>query len=181
MIVIANNEHPSVCAKCGGACCRTVPGTFAPEDFGAPDLDALRHGIGLALDLGAQIDWWQGNPILDDDSEVRCYFVRAPIAGERRLYSPTWGGMCGWLRPSGCVRPFDERPAACRAVVVSRHLGKNCDAMPGFDKQTMCAAWWPLRDLVEQVADAHPRREPTPAFEDANPRGGLGLLGRLWA
>jgi len=63
MTPVENNENPSVCSKCGGACCKRVPGIYAPEQLGAPNKKTLAARLYSMLLSGvAQVDWWEGDP-----------------------------------------------------------------------------------------------------------------------
>jgi hypothetical protein len=62
-LIVLNNENPAICAPCGGQCCKHMPGAASPEDFGAPDREAMRDRLRTAFDSGLwAIDWWEGDP-----------------------------------------------------------------------------------------------------------------------
>lgn len=90
---------PEICALCGGACCRHMPGAAFPTDFGSPfNPRKLDEAIGSGY---WAIDWWEGDPRIKKDELGRAYFVRARVKG-KPIIDPSWGGECvfsgrGWL------------------------------------------------------------------------------------
>lgn len=175
-----NNESSATCAACGGRCCKTCPGMFAPEDLGAPDVERMRAEIRSALDAGAQVDWWEGDPRNGKDELERCYFVRAPIAIDGAVYSPTFGGTCGWLTPTGCSRAFDNRPTACRELLPRKEERGSCETPSAYSKRRMSAAWASYQRVIQDVADGHPRCSHKGAdIDDPEPESGW-LLRRMF-
>ena len=52
-------ENKEMCAKCGGRCCKRMPGANSPKDFGLPNESLLKQ----ALESGNYaIDCWDGDP-----------------------------------------------------------------------------------------------------------------------
>lgn len=111
-----SNENKKICAKCGGRCCKQLPGICTPEDirhiFPAK---SIRESIKLAIKSGLFcFDRWDGDPCW--------YFIRPRLKSARLdAFDYSWGGgECVFLTTTGCSREFDERPAQCRALVPNK-------------------------------------------------------------
>lgn len=153
-IAIKNYEDPAICARCGGKCCKLIPGICLPEDFGEPLFDNLLK----ALKTGNYaVDWWEGDPRDDtpemDSSEYiwRGYFIRpatrrAKLAGI--LFDPSWGGECVFLAEHGCKLPLEMRPHQCRTLEPRKD--GNCISHGG-DKRKYALAWLPYYNKIEEI------------------------------
>ena len=155
------NEAP-ICAECGGMCCKSMPGLYAPEDFGAPDIDTLLRKIGEAvLARRVQIDWWEGDPRQGVNELQRALYLRAPMGGRHGIYlaEPSWGGACGLLRSYGCSLQFDARPYVCRHLVPGRIAGQ-CDLEAGsLYKRELCIEWLRYADVLKHLMSLGPTLE----------------------
>jgi Fe-S-cluster containining protein len=105
----------SICAACGGACCKSVPGIYAPSDFGKSHKEILKN-VALAFDREEIcLDCWEGDGTIEDPT---MYFVRPRIVNKRhKRIDYTWGGTCFNLTPHGCSLEFNKRPMQCRELV----------------------------------------------------------------
>lgn len=107
---------PSLCTPCGGKCCKWMPGTYAPEEFGAPHRVPMRFALAKALAEGrVTIDWYERSP---SEHRPMLLYVRPAMKGyEGDLRHPAWGGTpCTFLTDTGCELPHDSRPYQCRAM-----------------------------------------------------------------
>jgi Fe-S-cluster containining protein len=113
-----NHQDAELCARCGGRCCRNLPGAATPDDFGN-DMERVE----AALCSGRwTIDWWEGGVEGNDGG----FFVRPAIKGhEGERLHPAWEGECTFLTASGCELPHDARPYDCRALE-PRGDGEEC-------------------------------------------------------
>lgn len=143
-----------LCTKCGGACCKRLPGAAEPKDFGAPSKRALVKNLRAALETGHWcFDWWEGDPRpgkarSGEEKLSRAYFVRPAIVdhvGER--FHPAWEGTCSLLTKTGCPLPYKGRPVACRGLKPVPSL--DCKASYG-DKRDVAIAWIPYLDLLRE-------------------------------
>lgn len=159
MEAIPNNENARVCKKCGGECCKQIPGIYAPEQFGAPDIQAMEQNIYDALMAGtAQVDWWDGDPRTDDDdADMRAYYIRPPVRNALgQVFHGSWGGTCALLTAKGCSLAFEKRPIDCQ-LLVPRKGDKGCwhplTLVGKNAKQERAIEWLPYADAVEKAAE----------------------------
>ena len=137
---IASNEHPDLCAACGGACCRTRPGFEAPERFlNAPD-PAAALATALASGLWVLEPHWGVPPsdAIAPDEGQRIIFYPRPATREeharQRTTSLKEAGTCVYLAETGCTLPFAGRPFMCRTL----------EPDPAFE----CESSWTKRDAA---------------------------------
>lgn len=126
--------RPSLCAPCGGQCCKKLPGCAYPEDF--PTKEALQ----AALDSGRWcIDWWDGDAREGMDELSRTLFVRPAIKGhEGQREHASWGGECTFLGPNGCELKPSKRPTECRSLEPRKD---DCYMHNGHGKKSAAVAW----------------------------------------
>lgn len=138
-------------AICGGHCCKAMPGSALPEDFGEPIHLALFRGLAQS-GLWA-VDWWEGD--IEDGGDLdRCYYWRATRAESEQIFDPAWGGTCSWLTETGCREPFAGRPSGCRSLrcVAAGRDWKQCKTdTPHNDKAIAARAWRPYYNLFETL------------------------------
>ena len=178
MTPVENNENPSVCSKCGGACCKRVPGIYAPEQLGAPNKKTLAARLYSMLLSGvAQVDWWEGDPRPEKDRRApktisRGYFIRPTVNDgyKDKIEDDSWGGPCISLTDNGCLLPFEERPIVCQLLVpcvdnpdngckLNRPVGDS-----GNEKRDLAIAWVPYhRQIQTAVARVESTRRKTSA------------------
>lgn len=144
-----NNNNPTLCAECGGKCCKGMPGCAFPEDFKEP----LKDNLIKALSTGKwAIDWWEGSPFEDDNWNYAytAYYIRPATKGkEYQLKDPSWGGECTFLQENGCQLPADQRPKNCR-LLEPISIGE-CKLHDNGDKKSAAIAWWPYNELIEDI------------------------------
>lgn len=133
-------DNKKICTDCGGACCKHLPGSAYPEDFGN-DFEQVK----AALATGRwAIDWWDGDPRNGKDELGSANFVRPAIKGyEGRLYHGAWGGECTFLGPDGCELKSKKRPRECRLLEPQEGKGK-CKMHQNCGKQDAAIAWLPF-------------------------------------
>lgn len=155
------------CAPCG-KCCTSVPGTTSPEDWGAPDLDAMRARLSVAFASGRwTLDLWYGEPH-DKIEALRglVYIVRPARKGYegaaldelefedddadaitryvRRMTPPSF--PCTFHGPTGCALAADARPVECRALEPMPG-GKGCKPHAGA-KRDRALEWLPFQAIL---------------------------------
>lgn len=145
------NERPDLCGPCGGQCCKSIPGIYAPEDFGADLEAALRAGI---KEGRVAFDYWE-----EDGDLPMTYYARPPVRGRLdRLVDASWGGPCSLLREEGCALTWFERPSGCRDLVPSPEGYHDCDSAshPGENSKLIQArAWSPYQDIIKRIIGEH--------------------------
>uniref|UniRef100_A0A6M3LEY7 Putative zinc-or iron-chelating protein n=1 Tax=viral metagenome TaxID=1070528 RepID=A0A6M3LEY7_9ZZZZ len=101
-----------ICKKCGGECCKKMPGAYTPKDieniFGSVE-NAVKSGK-------VAIDWWEG--------KTPKYFMRPKTIKSNELYDPSWGGECTHLKENGCELTEEKRPSMCK--IMKPYPDNNC-------------------------------------------------------
>ena len=136
------NENKELCAKCGGMCCKNIPGAYSPEDLF--DHEPTEEEIfNLVNTQPISIDKWDA----DEDSDYKdLYFLRPRILSEKTNISDndflhdllknvffgimyrgdpsgrvdyTFGGTgkCTYLEDDGCELEYNKRPIECRELI----------------------------------------------------------------
>ena len=138
--------NPKICKKCGGKCCKAIPGGALPEDFGEPLFDNLKQAFATG---NWAIDWWESDPTGQD--KIDCgYFIRPKVKGVNKIYDPSWGGECIFLEDGvGCKLLPHERPANCR--LTEPKVNGKC-IVHGASKKDVAIAWIPFHNIIHEVA-----------------------------
>ena len=144
-----NNENFSICSKCQGHCCKTMPGINHPDDFGY----SKEKEIERLLKSGFYaIDWYEGDPREGHDEFQVVYYIRpATIEGKRlnRIMDPSWGGQCVLLNENGCSLKFEERPLACRKLKPNPEFTtKGCQ---GEGKEDHALSWIKYQKMICRI------------------------------
>jgi hypothetical protein len=145
------NEDPSICARCGGDCCKTLPGIEWPERFlDSPDpvvtlMNLLLSGDWvLATHYG--IPYKPENPPPDEIRFKKIYYPRPATveeSGKGPLAQDAVGSCC-LLGTDGCRLEFQERPRLCRELVPEK--SGHCSAR--VNKGDAALAWLPHQHIV---------------------------------
>ena len=120
-----------ICKKCGGSCCKNLPGCSTPEDIlkNYPS-DTLEEAITKAL-VSKQwsVDWWEADPCR--------YYLRPAIKkskillGEEektvKIFDPSFGGTCVFLSETGCLLEKENRPDECKRLKPVADKFSSCD------------------------------------------------------
>ena len=140
-------ENKDFCAKCGGKCCKNLPGSCSVEDF------KDEKGIVKALNTGRYcIDWWEGDSTGGDRMET--YFIRPSVKGEEgRLFHPTWGGTgCTFLTENGCELELEQRPLECQ-LLIPMEDNEECFLLKEFSKKEASIEWLKYEYLFEKLKE----------------------------
>ena len=167
LLPIASNEDLETCRRCGGQCCKTLPGAYLPGQLGE---EALRDGLASGALVLA---WWDGDPrpertcfdvdcggscarCRDPDRLRRAYYVRPRnVASPPGVFDPSHQGACTLLGPEGCTLPFGRRPAGCQNLLANKAEPGNCTeyAVPTRSfKHYAAVAWAPHQELLLSLA-----------------------------
>jgi hypothetical protein len=149
-----------LCATCGGACCKTLPGCVFPQECG----DDVEAGLRAKLASGKYIfDYWEGEFVHDNGTDRLPadkigYYLRPKVTDEvksRGIVNGAWGGVCVFHTDTGCTLSDDEeRPLNCRALKPKATEDGRC-SNDGCGKQDAIAAWIPHNELIEQIIAEH--------------------------
>lgn len=157
-------ESP-LCAPCGGSCCKRMPGTTHPSQWGETE-DEMVANLASAFASGMwAVDWWDGDPRPDAPSPFdangdwfdnparldRAEYVRPAMGSPHRfpVEHPAWGhdGPCVFLADAGCKLTHDERPLGCRALEPGEPECKPHDG----GKAGGALVWVPFRSVIARA------------------------------
>lgn len=147
MSVAENFLNEGMCEKCGGECCKTIPGAYFPEDFKEPLKDSLLKSLSSGL---LAVDWWDGD-ITGKDERGVSYFIRPKIKNCDLLLDGSWGGECNFLDLNGCKLNPDERPRGCR--LLEPKADNKCKPHKNSNKSEACLAWIPHQNLIMDIVN----------------------------
>jgi len=150
MKVLTNNEHRSICARCGGQCCRTRPGIEAPDRFLAQTDPAA-----ALTELLARREWvletHYGVPytpgVTAPDPGRIIHYPRPATVGEQSRSDADLSAAddCIYLTPTGCSLAFEARPRMCRELIPDSCF--ECETPWG--RREAALAWLPHQDIVQ--------------------------------
>ena len=142
-----NFLNVEMCKKCGGKCCKQMPGSAYPEDFKKP----LSKSLLKAFESGNwAIDWWESDPRNKKEDLDKAYYIRPRTKDNNNLFDPSWGGECIFLNNNSCILKPEERPQSCR-LLEPKENGDNC-ICHGKSKQGAAIAWLPYTDIILEAA-----------------------------
>ena len=158
---LKKNERPSLCSRCGGKCCKTMPGIVTPSELGMTPREIGRE-LRRRLDSGKwALDWWE-----KDSDLPQTYYLRPAIKGcEGQQRHGSWGGECALLGPSGCTLSWNERPWGCRDLKPHRLLHPHCTSVTGHGKLAEVRLWLPYQNIIKRItggSDAPEADEQSP-------------------
>lgn len=134
--------NKKMCTKCNGSCCKSMAGTYAPEDLGEITFENLKS----LFDTGNfSIDWWEDDPPI--------YYIR-PRHVDKPIIDPSWNGTCINLGDKGCTLPREKMPLQCKALVPNLVNGMpNCTE--GLNKKQMADMWLPYQQILKQIRNEY--------------------------
>ena len=155
-----NNECRTICAVCGGDCCRTMPGIDSPERYlAAPDpTGALFQTLASGLWV---LDRHYGLPPGDNGepqimaSELLLFYPRPATLAERDtvgIMAQGGVGECVFLDTDGCRLSFSDRPRMCQAL----EPDTTFECTSSWTRLAAARAWLPLQELVATVLRRFP-------------------------
>lgn len=177
-----NNENKEICTKCGGSCCRSIPGAYVPEDLF--DHKATKEEIlELLHTRPISIDKWDG----DEESgwkDMHYLRPRTKFVGEEELednllkmipkmildifhVSATNDDdrmvdfafidddyVCEHLGDNGCELSFDERPTNCKELIPDESKRCKVDGCPDgmLPKLYYALKWIDYNDILSELS-----------------------------
>lgn len=153
---ISKNVNSSVCAECGGACCKMCGCHFSPDDFEDISFESLKKEIEKGY---ISIDCVDGEVIYSD---IDVYILRirnqeAPIVDMG--YRPR--RPCILLTEQGCKFDYEHRPSGGKLLIP--------DTTSSFDHQNRCNSkysiadccyeWKPHQKVLYQLAEYFEKKD----------------------
>ncbi len=146
-----NYLNKDLCIACGGACCKKLPGQYAPSDFKEKlSYDSLKE---LLLSGDFSIDWYEGSTDI---------FYLRPRTTNGGMIDASWGGTCiHWSKEIGCELSDKGRPLQCRMLKPGGTISHfKCSAPPDeFSKLNMAKMWLDYQPILLQLVNELKRKE----------------------
>ena len=130
----------SMCAECGGRCCKETGCFFMPQDFEKIEYNYLKNEIETKQYISiSAVNSFFGIvfPIF------RLYLKVRNVDSE--ICNVSTPGTCMLLTPTGCALNFRERPTGGKALIP----GNPCTGKIRGDEAV--AAWRPYEDILKRL------------------------------
>lgn len=139
--------NTNLCEKCGGSCCKNMGCHISPFDLKEISVESIINLIEESNCIS--IDWWEGNPITEENTGERAFYLR--IRNENSvIIDPSYGGKCSILTDNGCPLSFEYRPKGARELIPN--INNKC-CRDGYSKRQCAIDWYSYKDIMEQVYD----------------------------
>lgn len=150
---MTSNENPEMCSKCGGRCCKGMPGIAMPEDFD------MGRGIEQELRAAIASGYWIFDYL---DGENNTYFPRpATLETVGKVVYGLWLGTCAFLTDHGCALEFELRPHECRHLIPKAMDGGKCKH-GDIGTYEYAKAWYEYQDMINKmIEELRPQRQIT--------------------
>jgi hypothetical protein len=144
--------NPSLCAECGGACCKRCGCFFSPDDFADLSFEGMKAEIDKGYIVIEAVDLDQYN------MDGFAYIVRARNVGD-----PVYIGSlthrpeapCVMLGENGCKFDWEHRPAGGRLLKPVK--GARCETDYGICETVR--EWRAHQRLLNELVDYYRRRK----------------------
>ena len=136
----------SICAKCGGRCCKSFACIFAPEDLS-------KFGVTLTLDDLTEFmstGMFALDSYFDSENDTFIWFIR-PRHKECPIVDESYGGECIFLFPNGCMLDWDKRPLQGKSI--DSNLCVTGTPGNGLSKKYMAKRWLPYQEILATLAE----------------------------
>ena len=142
----SNTENSDLCKHCKGRCCRNSGCQISPHDLKEITVESICNLIDESN--AVSIDWWEGNPLIDDYTQERVYFLRIKNK-DSDVIDPLFGrNECSILTENGCPLPFSYRPKGARDLI-PRPYNEDCNEL--YSKKQCCIDWMEYQDVLSEV------------------------------
>lgn len=147
---INKNVNSSICAECGGTCCKGCGCHFSPDDFKNISFESLKKEIEKGY---ISIDYVDGEMIYSD---VGVYILRirnqgAPIVDIGfGIRTP-----CVLLTKKGCKLDYEHRPTGGKLLIPSS-ISSFCHEMAcksRYNISDCCYEWLPHKKLLQKLVE----------------------------
>lgn len=176
-----SNENKELCSRCGGKCCKNLPGTYSPQDLFGNEVITKESIKNLVMESDyISIDRWEA----DDEYDKELYYLRPKIVKSSESISlpemfkstfdiianivnsdfqrkvhfayPTPGYVCYFLGEDGCKLSYDQRPMNCRDLIPdpeNKCFIQEVKEQNISPKLYYAKMWEPYSDMIESVAN----------------------------
>lgn len=173
---MCKNENLEVCKKCGGNCCKNMPGAYSPEDlFKGEEItkESIKRLIMESDNLS--IDRWEA----DEEYGEELYYIRPKLVSRKPGMSDwfdlltlaigkcdsekkvdfaivTDNHQCYFLGENGCKLSYDQRPKNCRDLIPNPENGcyiKEVKEQNMSEKLYYAKMWEPYSEMIEKVSE----------------------------
>lgn len=142
--VECSKVNTEICKRCGGSCCKSLGCHISPFDLKEITFESI---ISLIDESGCiSIDWWEGNPIIDEPDGQRVYFLRIKNQGAK-VIDPSFGGICSILTDIGCPLSYEYRPKGARDLIPKE--GPTCHDR--YSKRQCAIDWYSYQDIMKMI------------------------------
>lgn len=138
------NNEDSVCAECGGACCKRYAGAYHPADFRHEITEEFLESLfdPTIKITPVSIDWYENF----EEPGRKGFYIRPRHVGGDEV-DPSYGATCALLTPTGCSLDWEHRPWQCRALKPEKdHVCSEPDG-----KLLAAKAWDQYHDILEKL------------------------------
>ena len=142
------NNEDSVCAECGGACCKRYAGAYHPADFRHEITEEFLESLfDPTIKIPpVSIDWYENF----EEPGKKGFYIRPRHVGGDEV-DPSYGATCALLTPTGCSLDWEHRPWQCRALKPEKdHVCSEPDG-----KLLAAKVWDPYHGILEKLYDKY--------------------------
>ena len=132
MEIVENKyENLSLCAECGGNCCKNTGCGYLPQDFENMNFETLKNKVdGGNISITARFAPYSKNGIIISANPI--LFLKERNEGRGIIDIFSMGRPCASLTDKGCSHPFESRPSDGKNLIP----GKNrCESIYPFENQ----------------------------------------------
>ena len=154
-------ENAYLCGViCGGRCCKSVPCSYFPEDFGdPPTMETLLKKINSGRATLLRVEGYERRMMI---SRTRDRGVVDIISREEWILNGgkmAWLRECAFLTPQGCGMSLEDRPSA-GAVFVPKFIEGTKHCYMPISVQSLWDPYQPLLAELEEYLLAEQQKSP---------------------
>lgn len=149
-------DNYELCSKCGGKCCKQMPGLFIPSDFKLITKDMLK----TMVESGCYIFDGEWNYNVKTEQDELLYCIRPATKGESKLNiivnlhpSSLFSYIgedfeCFYLTENGCELNTNERPHECKMLEPKE---VNCKYHGVVNKLEIVKLWRNYSEMIKEI------------------------------
>lgn len=138
-------ENKEICSKCGGQCCKSMPGIFSPDDFEEVSINTLLPLLKTGK-YTFESQFFKNKCV---------YFLRPSVrnfegcirSGRSSFYT---SGSCTFLTDLGCELSAEKRPYECKNLEPNNNKDQKCK-FHGINNDKTILKWNKYQDLIEEI------------------------------